>query len=57
MQKNTKENRKIIEEKLKFIGLDLEKIPQSLLNVEKIKYKPLKTYEDNNYKIYKYVIW
>ena len=55
MQKNTKEEHKIIEEKLKFIGLDLEKVPQSLLNVEKIKYKPLKTYEDNNYKIYKYV--
>jgi len=55
VSKNTKENDKLIEEKLKFIGLDLEKIPPSLLNVENIKYKPLKTYEDNKYKIYKYV--
>lgn len=55
MQKNTKENQQLFEEKLKFIGLDLEKIPQTLLNMEKIKYKPLKTYEDNNYKVYKYV--
>lgn len=55
MQKDTKENEKIIEEKLKTIGLDLGKIPKSLLSMEKIKYKPLKSYEDNNYKIYKYV--
>lgn len=55
MQKNTKEDNEIIEEKLKFIGLNLKKIPQGLLNMEKIKYKPLKTYEDNNYKVYKYV--
>ena len=55
MQKNTKENSKVIEQKLKAIGLDLDKIPKSLLNVEKIKYKPLKIYEENNYKIYRYV--
>ena len=55
MPKNTKEDNKIIEEKIKNIGLDLGKIPSSLLNVEKIKYKPIKSYEDNNYKIYKYV--
>ena len=55
MPKNTKEDDKIIEENLKYIGLNLKKIPSSLLNVEKIQYKPLKTYEDNNYKIYKYV--
>ncbi len=55
MPKNTKENNKAIEEKLKFIGLELENIPQCLSNIDKIRYKPLKTYEDNNYKIYKYV--
>ena len=55
MKKNTKEDNKIIEEKLKEIGLNLAKIPDSLLNVESIKYKPLKSYEDNNYKVYKYV--
>lgn len=55
MLKDTKEDNKTIEKKLKSIGLDLENIPNSLLNIEKIKYKPLKTYEDNNYKVYKYV--
>lgn len=55
MLKDTKEDSKTIEKKLKSIGLDLENIPNSLLNIEKIKYKPLKTYEDNNYKVYKYV--
>ena len=55
MLKNTKEDNKAIEKKLKSIGLDLENIPECLLSIEKIKYKPLKTYEDNNYKVYKYV--
>lgn len=55
MLKGTKEDEKTIEKKLKSIGLDLENIPECLLNIEKIKYKPLKTYEDNNYKVYKYV--
>lgn len=55
MLKDTKEDSKTIEKKLKSIGLDLENIPNSLLNIEKIKYKPVKTYEDNNYKVYKYV--
>lgn len=55
MQKNTKEDSKELEEKLKYIGLNLEKIPKCFENNEKIKYRPLKTYEDNNYKVYKYV--
>lgn len=55
MQKNTKEDSKELEEKLKYIGLNLEKIPKCFENNERIKYRPLKTYEDNNYKVYKYV--
>lgn len=55
MQKNTKEDSKELEEKLKYIGLNLEEIPKCFENNEKIKYRPLKTYEDNNYKVYKYV--
>lgn len=55
MQKNTKEDSKELEEKLKYIGLNLEKIPKCFENNETIKYRPLKTYEDNNYKVYKYV--
>lgn len=55
MLKNTKEDSKELEEKLNYIGLNLEKIPKCFENNEKIKYRPLKTYEDNNYKVYKYV--
>ena len=54
MIENTKED-KLVQEKLKKIGLNLEKIPSSLLSVESINYKPIKSYEDNNYKVYKYV--
>ena len=39
----------------KFIGLDLENIPKCLMNTEKVSYKPIKSYEDNNYKVYKYI--
>lgn len=55
MPKNTKEDSKELEEKLNYIGLNLEKIPKCFENNERIKYRPLKTYEDNNYKVYKYV--
>lgn len=55
LKRNTKEDNKEIEEKLKSIGLDFKKVPKSLLNINSIKYKPIKSYEDNNYKIYKYV--
>ena len=43
------------EDKLKYIGLNLNKIPQSLKNFEKVDFKPLRGYEDNNYKAYKYI--
>lgn len=55
MQKNTKENNKELEEKLRYIGLELNKIPRCLENNEKIKYRAFKNYEDNNYKVYKYI--
>ena len=55
MSKITKENNKEIKEKLEFIGLDLENIPKCLMNTEKVSYKPIKSYEDNNYKVYKYI--
>lgn len=55
MQRNTKEDSKELEEKLDYIGLNLEEIPKCFENEERIKYRPLKAYEDNNYKVYKYV--
>lgn len=53
MPKNTNEND--ILSKLEYIGLDLENIPDFLGNDRKLEYKPLKTIEDNEYKIYKYI--
>ena len=55
MPKDTKEDKIIDNQKLKYIGLDLDNIAPSLLNVNKISYRPLKSYDDNNYKVYKYV--
>ena len=51
MSKNTKE----IEEKLKYIGLDIENIPACLKQKEAIKFRTDKIYDDTSYKIYKYV--
>lgn len=53
MPKNTNEND--ILSKLEYIGLDLENIPDFLSKSKKIEYKPLKSIEENNYKIYKYI--
>lgn len=44
-----------IKEKLDYIGLNLENIPKFLINEDKIDYKPIKTYDDNGYKVYKYI--
>ncbi len=51
MPKNTRE----IEEKLKYIGLDIENIPACLKQKETIKFRADKIYDDTSYKIYKYV--
>lgn len=53
MPKDTNEN--AILSKLKYIGLDLENIPDFLKEVKKFDYKPLKTVQDNEYKVYKYI--
>lgn len=44
-----------IKKKLDYIGLNLENIPKFLINEDKIDYKPIKTYDDNGYKVYKYI--
>lgn len=54
MTNKTKEDEGL-KDNLKYIGLDLEEIPESLLSNSKINYKPLKNYDDTNYKVYKYV--
>ena len=44
---------KKIKEKLEYIGLDLENIPEFLK--EEINFKPLRIYENKIYRVYKYV--
>ncbi len=52
MQEFTNED---IKEKLDYIGLDLENIPEIFASSKEIEYRPLKVSEDNGYRVYKYV--
>ena len=54
MKETTKEEMKIIENKLKRIHLDLDNVPNTFAIKSKVNYRPLKNY-DNNYKVYRYV--
>ncbi len=42
-------------EKLKFIGLDLENIPDKLKFFQNINFKMQKNYNEKNYKVYRYI--
>lgn len=53
MPKITKENQ--MEEKLKYIGLDLENIPTFFEENQKMEYRPVKTVAENQYKVYRYI--
>lgn len=44
-----------ISKKLKYIGLELENIPEFLTNSSNIDYRPLKAYDENTYRVYKYI--
>jgi hypothetical protein len=44
-----------IEEKLEYIGLDLNKIPESIKNFEPLEYRISKSYDEKQYRAYKYV--
>lgn len=54
LEKRTEEKREI-EEKLQQIGLNIEKIPNIFEVKQKIRYKPLKGYDNTNYKVYHFV--
>ena len=41
--------------KLSYIGLDLEKIPESIKKFEPLEYRPSKYNDEHRYKVYKYV--
>lgn len=44
-----------MEEKLKYLGLDLEKIPTSIKKVEPLQFRVPKTYDEKQYKQYRYI--
>ena len=45
----------LILENLKYIGLDLENIPDFLLNYKDVDYKPTRAYEQTEFKVYRYI--
>lgn len=49
---DTKDN---IIDKLKYIGLDLNSIPEFINKFEPIEYRPSKLDEEHIYKVYKYI--
>ena len=57
MARSTKDNTstQMYEDKLKYLGLDLSNLPKKVFENKKINFKPLRSYEDNNYKVYKYI--
>ena len=52
--KQTKEENKIINEKLKQLNIDLKKREELEIS-EKVKYRPLKDYDNSSHKTYKFV--
>lgn len=55
MEKSTDEDFKLIEEKLKYIGLNLDKLPEFITQSQPIQYRPSRYYNENSYQVYKYV--
>ena len=55
MGKMTNDNKKIIEKKLEYIGLNLDKIPKFLTEFEPLNFRPVQSYDETSYKVYKYV--
>ena len=55
MAKVAKEIEKTFEENLKYIGLNLDKLPTFLKKYEGLNFRPSNSYDDAVYKVYKYV--
>ena len=55
MRKNIAEDKEKLKEKLKYIGLNLERIPKFLTEFTPFSFRTLKSYEDTSYKVYKYI--
>lgn len=55
MPKSTKDEQSNIKKILQYIKLDLDKVPEFLKRTMELDYRPLKSYEENGYKVYKYI--
>ena len=44
-----------LKEKLDFLGLDLQKIPDELVEYQNLNYKVIKNYDEKQYKQYRFV--
>lgn len=55
MSKTTDENKNLIEKNLKYIGLNLDEIPEFLTEFEPLNFRPLKSYDEAKYKIYRHI--
>ena len=55
MPKKAEKPTEEIKEKLEYLGLDLDNIPQNLKNFEPLKFKPSSVYEESKYKQYRFV--
>ena len=55
MDKKAKADMELIEEKLEYIGLDLKKIPIFLNKFEALNFRPVQSYDEKTYKVYKYI--
>ena len=47
--------KKLILENLNYIGLDLNNVPDFLMEYEDVDYKPTRAYEQSDFKVYKYI--
>ena len=52
---SVKKQKDDIKEKLDYLGLDLDNVPQSLRNFEPLDFTVIKGYDDTQYKQYRYV--
>ena len=55
MTETTNEEIRQIEEKLKYLGLDLNNIPENLIRTESIDFRPDRAYSGETNKVYKYI--
>ena len=55
MAKITDEDKNKFENNLKYLGLNLEKIPKALLDFTPLGFSPSNTYNDNEHKVFRYV--